>query len=430
LNNLFIRLYLILILAFVGLGISIDTYVAQTENEQNLISDIALHKGTLFLLNKELQRLPAAEWPAYLNLISPSFGYPITLVAPNQRQLSQPQLAHLKQGGIVSNYHEQQGKAWFYQQLSNSQQLLELGPIAVEPSLNSNIITNLLFFSGLALVVFLWAWPISRGLHKLTQAAIAFGKGDFSVRASNSRSAPLMALVSRFNAMASRIQRLIKSHQELSHAVSHELRTPIARIRFAMEMVRELDDKNQQSKYLQTMDDNIEELDGLVDELLTYARFDREQPDLNIDTQNIVSTCHQVIEKFQLTHSQLKIQCTNPSEQILNCRYDQDAITRALDNLVRNACRYAKLQIQVSVQIVDRQVLVSVDDDGQGIPIESRDKLFQPFVRLDQSRDRSSGGIGLGLAMVKRLLELHQGSAKVIDTKLGGASFVMAWPTT
>ena len=427
-SNLFVRLYLVLIVAFIGLGFSIDTYFEQQAASYDLTSDIELHKGTFFLLNKELQSLPATEREKYLTIITPSFGYPIQLSQLNPVSFTAEQNDYLAQGGIVSRYDDQLSKAWFFQKLSQSNKIIVIGPILLEPNGSTNLLTNLLFFSSLALIIFIWAWPLSSGLKKLTKAATDFGEGDFSIRTTTKTSAPLVSLAKHFNAMASRIQRLIKSHKELSHAVSHELRTPIARLRFAMEMVRELDDKTLQHKYLQTMDDNIEELDGLVDELLTYARFDREELDLNIKSQNIVATCYQVIDKFSLTHQHLSIICVNDADQNIQCSFDEDAIKRALDNLIRNACRYAKSTIEINVIVINKQIELTVDDDGQGVPIAARKQLFDPFVRLDQSRDRNSGGIGLGLAMVKKLIELHHGNAQVSDAELGGARFILTWP--
>ena len=427
-KNLFIRLYLVLIIAFVGLGLSIDTYFEQVSSTKNLTSDIEMHKGTFFLINKELKRLPINERAQYLSIISPSFGFPVELEELGSLIFSPEQSDHLSQAGIVTRYNDNKGKAWFYQKLDDSSQVMVIGPINIEADSSTDFLINLVFFAGLAFIVFIWAWPLSQGLLKLTTAATAFGKGDFSIRASTKTSAPLVALVNRFNAMATRIQRLIKSHQELSHAVSHELRTPIARIRFAMEMVREVDNKPAQLKYMQIMDDNIEELDGLVDELLTYARFDREEPDLQLESQDIVTVAHHVISKFKLTHSHINISCTNPQDIAITCRFDDDAIERALDNLIRNACRYAKKDIQLSIRTENQTVIIWVDDDGPGVPADAYQQLFDPFVRLDKSRDRNSGGIGLGLAMVKRLMELHQGQASVTTAELGGARFVLSWP--
>ncbi|MCJ8268403.1 MAG: ATP-binding protein, partial [Psychrosphaera sp.] len=226
--------------------------------------------------------------------------------------------------------------------------------------------------------------------------------------------------------MAQRIQRLVESHKELSHGVSHELRTPIARLRFAMEMVREVDEQALRVKYLDTMDTNIEELDGLVDELLVYARFDREEPNLDIANHDLAEVIADQLTRFQETETQLDIEFI-PSPD-LTIKIDRAAICRVVDNLVRNAVRYAESSITVSYELVNDQVQIIIDDDGPGIPEQSRVELFKPFVRLDQSRDRKSGGIGLGLAIVKRLVELHHGSVWASANESGGARFVVSLP--
>jgi len=306
-----------------------------------------------------------------------------------------------------------------------------LGPILTEPIVQSDIIYSMVFFIGLAFIVFIWVWPISNGLMTLTKATTAFGQGDFSVRADSRVSSPLVLLVERFNSMAERIQRLIKSHKELSHAISHELRTPIARIRFAMEILREEDDKALIEQYLDTMDQNIEELDGLVDELLIYAKFDREEPQLTLSEVNLIKLLNDVLKRFSLTEPALSFSLQSGSlinQSELMCRVDKESMTRIIDNLVRNAIRYAEHKIEINVSVIDENCVVSVEDDGPDIPQHQWQVLFDPFVRLDQSRDRKSGGIGLGLAIVKRFIELHQGKATIGQSALGGASFELKWP--
>ena len=112
----------------------------------------------------------------------------------------------------------------------------------------------------------------------------------------------------------------------------------------------------------------------------------------------------------------------------LSCCCDAEAIARILDNLVRNATRYAKREIEVQIALNGAQVQLSVNDDGPGIPKESWQSIFDPFVRLDKSRDRKSGGIGLGLAIVKRYIELHKGTVCIEESPAGGARFVLCWP--
>lgn len=440
-KTLFFRLYLLLLAAIIGLGWSIEQLVDNDNSVNTFTSDLEIHKGTLFLLNKELIRQLESEQQVYLEAIAPSFGFDINLFQTNQLTaylteqriaLDTAQLDYLALGGVVSAYDDEQGLSWFMQKQLNTEQVIVLGPIVSgTPQQNSNTYT-FIFFSGLALVVFLWVWPISRGLMALTQAANEFGKGDFSVRAKADIGSPLTSLTQHFNDMAQRIQRLIKSHKDLSHAVSHELRTPIARIRFAMEMVRDSNEPQMRNKYLDTMDDNIEELDGLVDELLIYARFDREEPELHFQYIDIQQLLNNIIAKFREPNPTLsfsvRTESTSHNQTDFYCDCDKDAITRVVDNLVRNAVRYANTQIDIALSIEDGSVKVAINDDGCGIPKESWDTLFEPFVRLDQSRDRNSGGIGLGLAIVKRYIELHDGCICIDKAACGGASFIITWP--
>ena len=439
-KQLFFRLYLLLILTFIGLGWSIDKFYNSLTDERQITSDLELHQGTFFLLNTELLRHPENERLQHLEALSTSFGYPVQLLPLNSLinhdviaglSLDQDQLSYLTNGGIVTLYDDIAGQSWFFKRLADTNDVMVLGPIITESIVQSDVVYTLIFFSGLALIVFIWVWPLSKGLVALTKSATAFGKGDFSVRATANVSAPLLTLVERFNAMAERIQQLIKSHKELSHAVSHELRTPIARIRFAMEIVRDEDDKALINQYLDTMDESIEELDGLVDELLVYARFDREQPELSLTQVNILNLLEEVINRFKLTEPNLSFSVVNdlPDDSALSeCQLDKEAITRVIDNLLRNAVRYAKQNIALVVSAQEQDIMVKVNDDGKGIPASEWQNLFEPFVRLDQSRDRKSGGIGLGLAIVKRFIELHQGSVHIGQSDLGGASFILQWP--
>ncbi|UAA38420.1 hypothetical protein KIH87_17330 [Paraneptunicella aestuarii] len=442
-RSLFFRLYLLLTVAIVGLGWSIDQFIDSYDKQASLTTDLDIHKGTLFLLNKELKRQQEGERLAYLNAVSSSFGYPVSLINQEQLgtqawqnlQMNEEQQHYLNMGGIVTLFNDIEGTSWFIQKLSDSHQVIVLGPIINGTASQPTAIYTMVFFGGLAFVVFLWVWPISRSLMSLTKAATAFGKGDFSVRATTDISRPLHELIVRFNAMADRIQRLIKSHKELSHAVSHELRTPIARIRFAMEMVRDVKEESARQKYLDTMDENIEELDSLVDELLTYARFDREDPKLTIEQHNLVNVINNIVDKFRAPNANLRFsvlcsdegRITDKNLSIL-CDFDKDAITRIVDNLIRNAVRYANQDVQVVILDEQQHVSVHINDDGAGIPEENWNNLFDPFVRLDQSRDRTSGGIGLGLAIVKRYIELHKGNVSIGKSEIGGASFKLQWP--
>ncbi len=433
---LFFKLYLLLILTFVGLGWSLDQLYEYAADSKQVLTDLEMHKGTLSLLNRELVRIPAENYLDYMAAIAPSFGYPIALLElsdlDNQlgssgQQLSEQQRDFLQQGGQVSVIDDFSGQSWFLQKQQSSHLIILFGPMQLV-SASENTLFSALFLLLLAFIVFIWVWPLSKGILILTKAAKDFGEGDFSTQITADVVTPLQPLVMRFNDMASRIQRLLRSHKELSHAVSHELRTPIARIRFAMEMTRELSDSNKREIYFEAMNDNIEELDGLVDELLTYARFDREEPKLKFIPVPLEGLIQEVVRKFEMTEGRVIFHLVARASKLVVADCDHDGITRVLDNLLRNGIRYANKQIWVKLSASAGEVQIVVEDDGPGVPQANWESLFDPFVRLDKSRDRNSGGIGLGLSIVRRYMEWHSGKVSIGNSSAGGAKFTLSWP--
>ena len=138
---------------------------------------------------------------------------------------------------------------------------------------------------------------------------------------------------------------------------------------------------------------------------------------LNEHTAYLKRNCNQ--KAVRVTHTGLPL---HPS----TCM-DPKLMARALNNLVQNACRYAEQQVHIELSHHNGTFQLRVDDDGPGIPSENHDKIFEPFVRVDSSRDRDSGGYGLGLAIVQQIVEAHQGRVEVMVSKLGGAGFLISW---
>jgi signal transduction histidine kinase len=264
---------------------------------------------------------------------------------------------------------------------------------------------------------------------QLDQVTAAFGRGEFDARIKVPRRSALSTLASTFNGMAERIQRLIASHKELTNAVSHELRTPIARLRFGIEMLGNARDEATRSRFIASMNADIDELDSLVAELLAYARFDRQSPRLQLERQPLQSWLRDFVEEVQEETSAINLRCKfDPEGEPLSATFEPKLIARAIGNLLRNARRYAEDQVEIRVEINGQDLQICVDDDGPGVPVADRERVFEPFTRLDTSRDRSSGGYGLGLAIVKRIAEWHGGRAFVKDSPLGGASYCLRWP--
>ncbi|TDF35503.1 HAMP domain-containing protein [Alteromonadaceae bacterium M269] len=434
---LFLRFYLFLVLALVGLGWGIDKLYEGIADSTDITTDVEIHQGTFFLLNNALNRQIAQEHNAYLDVISSSFGFPVHLIDSEKLVEQEPflylndeQRAYLSAGGIVSHYDESLQTSWFMQKRNSAEQVILFGPIVMESHDSSATLFTALFLVLLALLIAIWLWPISRGLDKLSKTASRFGGGELDARVNPIATTAIDEVGKHFNTMAKRIQKLIKSHKELSHAVSHELRTPIARIRFACEMAVGEKDEETRDKYLNSIDDNIDELDALVEELLTYAKFDREDYELNPQKIGIASLLEQVLKPFRMSELALEFELDLNIENHSTADFDQRAMTRLLDNLIRNAARYSNSKIRLSAMAESNQLVIAVEDDGKGIPEDKYESLFDPFVRLDDSRDRKSGGLGLGLTIVKRLTEKHGGRVSVGSSALGGACFKLTFPNS
>jgi two-component system OmpR family sensor kinase/two-component system sensor histidine kinase RstB len=282
------------------------------------------------------------------------------------------------------------------------------------------------------IVIFIWLWPVSRDLEQLRKATSEIGKGNFNASAPSAKSTMMAPMMQSFNMMAKRIKRLIDAHKELSSAVSHELRTPLARSKFALQMLSTVKDEEKRQKYQQQINNDVCELEELINEMLIYAAFDSDKPDLCFTNENM----HDLVLKQINNHEDL----TTTIEFIDNAPglfaiCDERFIDRALNNFISNAIKYGAGKVRVTVSQFNsgknkntRMCSLCVEDNGEGVSDEFKAVIFNAFSRGDQSRNRETGGFGLGLAIVARIMEWHQGDATITDSDLGGAAFTLTWP--
>lgn len=319
-----------------------------------------------------------------------------------------------------------------YYQLSHSDLVLRIGPMGTyQPLLDIESTYEQSFFAVLAVSVLLWMVNLQRKFNRLNQAATRLGDGDLSVRVSNKSRHRLGNLNQSFNLMAERIERLMKGHKSLTNAVAHELRTPVARIRFQLDMMYDENDETQRKEYMYGISDDINELSDLVDELLTYARFDREAPALKMQSNSLDDSLQNVIRARHFDSHLTLVYDNNWCQSAKDWQYlpfDPKNLERAIGNLLSNAQKYADSRIEIHVERKTNSCTIYVDDDGPGIPEADRVDIFAPFKRLDDSRTRATGGYGLGLAIVKQIAQLHGGEVKIEQAPIGGARFVVQWP--
>ena len=291
------------------------------------------------------------------------------------------------------------------------------------------VVLGLIAVLVFALVVFWLVTTMESGLRDLDQVTGRLAQGHLSARIAVTGMDPVNRLGNSFNKMAEHIQRLIGIQREMLRAVSHELRTPVARLRFGLQIIEDEVEDPHLKNQIRGMDADIQELDQLIDEILTYARLEEGGPLLEFQEVELTDIARQVAAEArpsgQIEVRFLESERLHDSLAEVEPRY----IHRAVQNLVGNACRYASSRVQVSCSVAVDTCRIDVEDDGPGIPEEQWSRVFVAFARLDDSRTRSSGGYGLGLSIVRRIAYWHGGRAIVgRSEQLGGARFSLVWP--
>lgn len=337
-------------------------------------------------------------------------------------------VAALRRGDIIP-FVDSQSRITLYKMLADTQQVLAIGPLPKDaPSMRwlENVVIAS-YYILVALLLLLWIRPFYRDLGALRGAASQFGREDFSTRVEVAQNSSILPVAQSFNRMAERIQYLVTAHRELTNAVAHELRTPLARFKFSLEMLAKSRDQARASQYLAQMKGDVQELEVLIDEMLSYAKLSEENLQLHCSAiplqawlaGQLASYKDVVPHVLYVAHSSLGVR---------EVAFNADLMARAIHNIVRNCLRYAESEILVSCTIDTAQATVRICDDGPGIPAQYHQSIFEPFARLDSSRDRNSGGYGLGLAIARRILERHGGDIRVVDSQGKGAGFLLSWP--
>ncbi|MGR6871665.1 ATP-binding protein [Pseudomonas sp. HK3] len=320
----------------------------------------------------------------------------------------------------------------FYTYLPETQQTIEMGPIVFRQGLSLQsvfvVIALAIILTGIAVYWLVYRFEVN--LQRLERAATRIATGHLNSRVKVESQDAFGRLGESFNRMASHIQRLMAVQKEMIRAVSHELRTPVARMRFGVQMLEDTTTDDYTQKQLHEMDQDLQELDELVDEILTYARLEEGGPILEFKQANMLDLVDQVVEETRRRTDKVEInwhsQTVNEDQIFSDVEYRY--MHRAIQNLVGNACRYAKGQVWLEYSFDNGICRIDVEDDGEGIPEKDWQRVFSPFTRLDDSRTRASGGYGLGLSIVRRIIYWHGGQAFVNKSRWEGAKMSLLWP--
>jgi two-component system sensor histidine kinase CpxA len=313
-------------------------------------------------------------------------------------------------------------------------------------------ITIAVITSGL--MCYLLAWSLTKPLARLRKAAQSLAAGDLSARAGASASGQhdeLTELTRDFDRMAERIEGLVESQSRLLKDVSHELRSPLARLSVALGLARQKSTPEAEGS-LNRIELEADRLNQLIQRLLTISRLETGTDGLRKSTLSLRELVEQVAHDAEYETPGRGCRVTSSANRSADTltdiptadadeflvEADPDLLRSAVENAVRNATRYTAEGTTVEVRL-ERQrapngesngeeIVVRVLDSGPGVPNEALQKIFEPFYRLDDARNRQTGGAGLGLAIADRAIRLHGGQLRASNRKEGGLEIEIRIP--
>ena len=435
-NRLFPRVFLrffVPVMVSVAVASAI-VYVVITRVFGDPVEDLARRQAAaqIFLLQQFVDQAPPDGWLARLNQVRAvsASHYDLVPLARARASLPAASQAALTRGDVVLDLA---GKAFLRRVDLNGARYVgsdgdvvrarEL-PIDVGVALKMEALRFFIVALVLLVPMLVWSRRHWHGLQALGRVADDFGAGNLAARARMAPSSTMYPLAERMHGMAGRIDSLLTAQTSLLHSVSHELRTPIARLTFGLTLLEDASTDPAVHQRVRAMAGDVEELNALVSELLAMTRLDsshalaREPVDLAALLRDCVAALPPLPVDVALD--------LGADLGLLDA--DPRLLSRAVGNLLGNARRYADTAVVLRAARVGNGVTIAVEDDGPGIPVAEREQVFAPFYRLDRSRDRATGGFGLGLAIARKAVQLHGGSLTVEETETGGAKLVIRLP--
>ena len=284
-------------------------------------------------------------------------------------------------------------------------QFLLQAPAPMNPA--RNLPVYLWIVAAVAGLCYILAWTLAKPVRTLHDAVVRFGKGDLSSRSGLQRRDEIGELSSAFDQMADRIQMLMTAERRLLQDVSHELRSPLARLKFALELARSSPDPKAS---LERVGKEVSRLSILIGELLHITRTEGDPDSRNLSTIDLGAFLQEIVEESRIEADARAVRLAFSGGKTL-WSGDRELLHRAFENVVRNAIHHAPkdTEVDVGLQSVDGQIVVSVRDRGEGVPEDQLQDIFRPFYRVEEDRNRASGGVGLGLAIAERAIRAHHG---------------------
>ena len=294
----------------------------------------------------------------------------------------------------------------------------------------------LLLFVGVALAAVIAGMVFSRVLTQpisdMTRVIQSMSKGDLGVRAQVRGSGEIRQLALAFNSMSEQLESLNQTRNQFVSNASHELKTPLATMKIMIEsLIYQPDmDAELRTEFLSDVDQEINRLSSIVSDLLTLVHADSRSSRLNRERMSLAEVVKDTQHRLAPMAEQNGLGIELSLQDSCDMYADKAKLQQVVYNLLENAVKYTPAggKIKVSLQRVGRDAVLSVSDNGPGIPKESLPHIFDRFYRVDKARGRGTGGTGLGLSIVQQYVNLHGGSVKAASEEGQGAVFTVELP--
>lgn len=427
-KSIYLTITASVIIGLVALGWLLDLVFDATSNTSQH-DGIDSYRLVADVVNRQLQGVPEALIDINIDELNQRYSLTFKLEHLDNLALPATLIEQLRQGQQL--LLESELNPYILSLLNEDGKVLHIDlPSNSEPETFLQIFLTLCLYVGICLVMIIWLYPLTRSLSLLSKAAERFGKGQLDARVPTRRISYIHTIERSFNQMAEQINELLIENKVLADSLLHDLRTPLACLRFGLEAAQDSNDKDKISTYLGRMDDEVSRMEIMLEEFLEYAKFENNRLKLSFTAEDITQTVHDLVNDFSPVCQAKNLTLCNLSKQEpIICTIDQHWMYRLLMNLLSNATKHAKQKIYIGCRCIGQKVLITVEDDGIGIPGDMVEDVFKPFHTLEKSRSREQFGFGLGLAVVKKIASMHNAQVSVTTSSvLGGACLTLTIP--
>lgn len=423
-RGLYFRIAVSAVIAVIVAGLAVQLFASQFRAR---FAPGALGPGAtpIDVVALRLEKLPDADWPAAIDQAQRELGMPLSIVPADalpravQEQAALPRVRFGDNGqGLPSFYVPVRGGASY---------LVAAAP--APPSPLPLVAGIAVFVCVITLTVSATVGiPLMRRLQTLRRAVVELGSGNWSVRVPSAQGGVLDELAESIKRTADQLRRQFKEREALLQVASHEIGTPLARMRFQLGMLEDELADGRGRERVRAMSVDLDELDTLSTDLVAWMETDAGSRVNRVDVA--LAPLLRSLAELEQAAAGGRIDVDMRVPQDVTAHVDERQFQRAIENLMRNAFRYAQSVVVVDAVVTRDTVIVEVRDDGPGISAENRTRVLEPFVRVDSGVTRAHRGLGLGLAIVRRIVDAHCGSIAVTGASEGGTCVRTVWPRT